>query len=311
MVTDDGRVKVLDFGLAKLAGGFAENDAATEVPDRGEDCRGRDCRYPGTTCFPNRRMGEVVDARSDIFSLGIVFYEMLTGRRPFAGNTERDPGVDHQGYPARSFRAQPGTASGTDQTCTHLSVEGPIAPLYERGPHPERVGRVETRARLRRVADWRPGHTGSLRIEHAPALDRGPGRTPRRGRGLEVEATCGDRSSSASKSAAIDRCGRGRKPPDMVARRWAHCLRLGSGRIWVPTGGSATNFTADHRGADSDPAWSPDGGQIAFVSERDGGGIYVMPAIGGPANRISPRASAEGLLSPQWSSDGAELAHIR
>jgi len=76
-------------------------------------------------------------------------------------------------------------------------------------------------------------------------------------------------------------------------------------------GGPAANFTADHDGRDDEPAWSPDGNQIAFFSDRDGGGIYVMPAIGGPSNRISPRGSAEGQISPQWSSDGAELAHIR
>jgi hypothetical protein len=40
-------------------------------------------------------------------------------------------------------------------------------------------------------------------------------------------------------------------------------------------------------------------------------GIYVMPAIGGLSLRISTRGSAEGLQSPQWSSDGAELAYLR
>jgi Tol biopolymer transport system component len=73
------------------------------------------------------------------------------------------------------------------------------------------------------------------------------------------------------------------------------------------------NFTADHAGNDTQPAWSPDGNQIAFISDRDPdrGGIYVMPALGGRPVRISPRGAAEGLASPHWSADGTELAHLR
>jgi len=77
------------------------------------------------------------------------------------------------------------------------------------------------------------------------------------------------------------------------------------------TGGPTANFTADHKGVDRHPAWSPDGNQIAFASERDGRGIYLMLAIGGPSQKVSPAASARTFLySPEWSSDGAELAYI-
>jgi serine/threonine protein kinase len=82
MIGDDGRLKVLDFGLAKL------------LPGRGDDADvpTQSATRPGVTAgtpaymSPEQAQGERVDTRSDIFSLGVVFYEMLTGRHPFDGD---------------------------------------------------------------------------------------------------------------------------------------------------------------------------------------------------------------------------------
>ncbi|HXB73650.1 MAG TPA: protein kinase [Candidatus Acidoferrales bacterium] len=87
MVRADGYVKVLDFGLAKLA----------ERPSNPEDS-GTVLMGPAITSFgtvmgtaqymsPEQARGQTVDARSDIFSLGIVLYEMIAGHTPFAGET--------------------------------------------------------------------------------------------------------------------------------------------------------------------------------------------------------------------------------
>ena len=84
MLTHDGRVKLLDFGLAKLlAPREALEDAVTRTrePDAG--------RMVGTAGYmaPEQALGRDVDARADLFSLGVVLYEMATGKNPFGGQT--------------------------------------------------------------------------------------------------------------------------------------------------------------------------------------------------------------------------------
>ena len=80
MVTGDGRVKVLDFGLAKLAESEHEDDETQLMTQAG--------MVLGTVPYmsPEGVQGQPVDHRSDIFSLGILLYEMATGSRPFQGD---------------------------------------------------------------------------------------------------------------------------------------------------------------------------------------------------------------------------------
>ncbi len=85
MIGATGSAKVLDFGLAKLvsphASRVAEGSTDLMVTEAG--------RVLGTVAYmsPEQARGEALDARTDIFSLGVILYELATGRRPFAGDT--------------------------------------------------------------------------------------------------------------------------------------------------------------------------------------------------------------------------------
>lgn len=75
MLTPDGRVKVTDFGIARILNTGGQT---------------REARVVGTLEYlaPERALGQPADARSDIYSVGVVFYEMLTGRLPFQADSD-------------------------------------------------------------------------------------------------------------------------------------------------------------------------------------------------------------------------------
>ena len=85
MIDGDARPKLLDFGLAKTGTGAASEDAPTLLKGRTTTQQGT---LMGTVAYmsPEQAQGKPVDPRSDVFSLGIVLFEMATGRRPFAGD---------------------------------------------------------------------------------------------------------------------------------------------------------------------------------------------------------------------------------
>jgi eukaryotic-like serine/threonine-protein kinase len=122
-VTSDGHVKILDFGVAKLRTAHAEPAATPTVVDATEPGV-----VVGTVAYmsPEQVRGVALDHRSDIFSLGCVLYEMLTGRRPFVRDTAADTmSAILKEEPAEVSAVQPGVPPPLAHVVNHCLEKRP------------------------------------------------------------------------------------------------------------------------------------------------------------------------------------------
>ena len=307
MVTDDGRVKVLDFGLAvpeirPLVGG-----GASESPTRAKTEEGH---IVGTVHYmsPEQAEGKAVDHRTDIFSLGIVLYEMATGERPFRGDTTTSVlSSILKDTPVSISEVDPELPSELAKILRRCLAKDPEDRLQaakdlrnELRELQEESGQVVSLHPSRRSQAWKVwGLAGAfvLLILMAWLVGRRPPEATRFANAVQITSALGQELWPSWS-------------PD-GARLAYQSDQSGGWDIWVTELGSGNplNRTSDYEGADTFPVWSPDGRYIAFRSERDGGGIFIMSALAGSPRRVS-RLGANVSQRPQWSLDATELAYV-
>jgi serine/threonine-protein kinase len=192
MVTSSGQVKILDFGLAKLLdsegagpGGIHHTDLTEVGTPYGT----------ATYAAPEQARGEQVDARADIFSTGVLLYEMLTGIWPFQGKTSVDVrhAVLHQ-EPEPLNQARPGGVPAQLQSIVDRALAKDPRQRYQK------VGelRDDLRTVLREVEAGAPQGFSEPITPVAPRHLSGTGRM---GRALRwLRGVTGDRTSSPRES---------------------------------------------------------------------------------------------------------------
>jgi serine/threonine protein kinase/Tol biopolymer transport system component len=310
-VTSSGIVKILDFGLAKQHP-VSPPDDSSKSPTVDTD----PLTVLGTIGYmaPEQVQGQPADRRSDIFSLGCVLYEMLTGKRAFARPTAAETMVAVLKEDPPPLDA-PGTSGSFASTVTPGLV-GIVGHCLEKDANERFQSARDLAFALQSLLNIPSGAfspaAGGHRSRTSVLLVTG---------GLVVGATllafwAGDRFAvRRSESLRTPRFyvkqltfepGVEQDPclsPDGQSFIFAAGKRGNLDIFLQRVGGqNTTNLTTNCDKDDHDPAFSPTGDRIAYRSECGGGGIYMMGATG-----ESPIPLADFGFAPSWSPDGRKI----
>jgi Tol biopolymer transport system component len=321
-VTSRGDAKILDFGLAKRREEPAEAGSVAETAAASRHLTG-----PGTTVgtvaymSPEQVLGKPVDARTDLFSLGVVLYETVTGALPFRGDASGAifDEILHA-TPAAPVRLNPRVPA---------ELERAITKCLEKDRDLRYQSAAELRADLKRLKRDSSGAGPTFPVPRpirrralvplsivAALVGAGllgwwvlprPAQTPAGPvRIVPVTADGGlkyaPRLSPDGERVAYDWTGAGDDNWDIYVKG----VSLGTRPLRL----------TDDPSPDWAPAWSPDGQQIAFVRQLEkGGAIYVVPSLGGPERKLGDVVGAvwedptgySFVPALSWSPDGESL----
>jgi serine/threonine protein kinase/Tol biopolymer transport system component len=281
MLTKSG-AKVLDFGLAKLRGHGEQPVACSlgraESPPMSLTAAGT---IVGTLPYmaPEQLEGKPADERTDIWALGAILCEMVTGTRAFAGNSQA-------ALITAIMSAEPPTLA-TLKPSTPASLDHVVSTCLAKDPEARWQAASDVARELRWIADESHPRSTSAQTQTATAARR-----RRRRFGAAVAAAA---FITALAAAA------------WLWRSAANPLRL------APRANLAAAMFTSYAGIETQPSFSPDGNKVAFTWDGDKGDnqdIYVKQiGSAGTPMRITSSAAAEA--SPAWSPDDRWIAFTR
>ena len=316
VLRNDGYLKVLDFGLARLAAEPVRQSGA--LPPLVQTESGQ---FFGTVKYmsPEQALGQPVDHRTDLWSTGVVLYELVTRETPFKGATPAatfDDILNHQPTPVTELNSALPVALDSiinrslekDPELRYQTAADMRADLRrlqrELEPRASKLGRAVTRIGRARPArlGW-PAKaalaTGGLAVLVVAAWLYSTRQEP-------VRREPGPDWTSARSIQLTSEAGPEYFPnlaPDGKGIIYASRLTGNWDIFWQRVGGkNSVNLTKDSPADDTQPVYSPDGNYIAFRSERTPRGIYVMEATSENVKRV-----ADIGQNPSWSPDNKNV----
>jgi serine/threonine protein kinase len=289
MVTRSG-VKLLDFGLAKLQAVVSSDDDTVTDGLTGEGQIVGSLHYAS----PEQLQGVDADARTDIFGFGLVFYEMLTGKRAYESTgASLIADIIHKDPPGlETLRTIAPPFESIVRTCLAKDAEQ----------------RWQSARELKQVLEWamtaaaprepRPSGRRLWMVAAVSAILAAGGalwfgRTTRTPIPEVHYLTYSGRDSSPSAS------------PDGRSVAFTS-TRDGVSRIWLKELGRGAEVALT-TGPDSLPRFSPDGAMILFTRYENGhGSLYRVPVLGG-----EPRKVVDDAIAGDWSPDGRKVVFVR
>jgi serine/threonine protein kinase len=315
MVTAKNKIKVMDFGLAKLKGSLKLTRTSSTV---------------GTLAYmaPEQINGGEVDSRSDIFSFGVLFYEMLTGKMPFRG--------EHQAAMVYSIVNEPAEPITKYLPDASEELSKIFEKALEKNPDERYQTAIDMAVDIRRLKKQTSKITSIRSIQNdasgfqpVPASSAVHDRqslartmlwnSPRilqialavlvlvvvsllffgRNGNVPIRITVSQVTDTPGEELYPDISPDGNYiafTRDIGEEQDIFLQRIG--------GGNPINLTKDSHSKNNYAAFSPNGDQIAFCSDRDGGGIYLMGATGESVRRLTKTG-----YNPAWSPDGKKIAY--
>jgi serine/threonine protein kinase/Tol biopolymer transport system component len=299
IVRPDGLVKVLDFGLARFV--ERRRKAGSTLFDS--------LSVPGFVLgtvrymSPEQARGLPVDGRSDVFSLGVMLYEMVSGTPPFSGATPTDTlAAILMGEPAPLSQRVPGIPAEFERIvrrCLAKEPSGRYSSADELRQDLQRLAsRPKTPDRRRAVLAGAVAFFALIVIAAIYVLSRG--KAPSGSFNSMRIARVVTRSEAADTAISPD------------GKLLAYVVNEPAGQsVWIRRTASSDEAAAvpGEPGAHSDLVFSPDGNYLYYRRRTPGdtGGLYRVPVGGGVAQRILGEIAG----APAFSPDGRRLAFVR